>query len=56
MFWSFGQFIDHDLDLTPVAQLAKAAQPGFSTSARQAVSKDQLPISIPSDDAYLKKG
>jgi len=53
MFWTFGQFVDHDLDLTPVAQLADNDQPGFSRSSRPS-DTEVMPISVPADDFYMQ--
>lgn len=44
----FGQFIDHDIAVTPVGSFARRNQPLFSVSFEKFL--DELPISIPSDD------
>lgn len=51
LFWSFGQFIDHDLDLTPTTQLADDNQPGFNNFGG---SDDHLPISVPEEDFFFE--
>ncbi|GMH40791.1 hypothetical protein BSKO_08695 [Bryopsis sp. KO-2023] len=51
LFWTMGQFIDHDLDLTPTTQLAEENQPGFRGLGG---SDDQLPISVPEQDFFFK--
>eukprot|EP00210_Caulerpa_lentillifera_P004827 g4608.t1 len=51
MFFTFGQFIDHDVGLTPTSQLARN-QPGFSRNSR-ASNLDELPIEIPEDDFHF---
>lgn len=53
LFWTFGQFIDHDLGLTPVTEIADKNQPGFSKNSRS--SDEALPISIPGDDYYFNE-
>lgn len=44
----FGQFIDHDIGITPVGSFARRSQPLFSVSFEKFL--DELPISVPSDD------
>eukprot|EP00210_Caulerpa_lentillifera_P004833 g4614.t1 len=53
LFWSFGQFVDHDLDLTPVAQLADNEQPGFSRNSRPS-DTEVMPIPVPDNDFYMQ--
>lgn len=50
MMWSMGQFIDHDLDLTPITQLVDDKQPGFKNSLRD---EDKMYIEVPEDDFYF---
>lgn len=48
MFVFFGQFIDHDIGISPVGSFARRQQPLFSVSFEKFL--DELPIEIPSDD------
>lgn len=50
MMWSFGQFIDHDLDLTPITQFVDDKQPGFKNSLR---TEEKIYIEVPDDDFYF---
>ncbi|GMH34110.1 hypothetical protein BSKO_01944 [Bryopsis sp. KO-2023] len=47
-FVFFGQFIDHDIGISPVGAFASKNQPLFSTSFEKFF--DEVPIEIPSDD------
>lgn len=48
MFVFYGQFIDHDIAVTPVGSFARRNQPLFSVSFEKFL--DELPIPIPDDD------
>lgn len=47
-FTFFGQFIDHDVGISPVGVFADGAQPLFSVSTE--LFTEQLPIKVPSND------
>lgn len=50
LFWTFGQFIDHDVGLTPVTAIASRNQPGFS---RIFGAKEAFNIEVPKDDFFI---
>jgi len=52
LFWAWGQFIDHDFDLTPTIAIADEKQPGFKNSRRTG-AKDDFPIEIPKEDFFF---
>ena len=54
LFWTFGQFVDHDVGLTPVTQLADKKQPGFSKNSRPGTT-EELPIDVPENDFFMKQ-
>lgn len=56
LFFSFGQFIDHDLGLSPLSQI-NPVQPGFSAFSRTKAeeSSNSFPIEIPEDDFHFKR-
>lgn len=47
-FVFFGQFIDHDVGISPVGAFADGAQPLFSVSAE--LFSEQMPIKVPAND------
>lgn len=47
-FVFFGQFIDHDLALSPIGVITKEEQPLFSFS--KGLFHEQIPIEVPEDD------
>lgn len=49
LFWTIGQFLDHDLDLTPESQLAEDKQPGFTDTR----ADEEFPIFVPEGDFYF---
>lgn len=51
LFVFFGQFVDHDLDLSPTGELSSATQPLFS-HGRQKFHED-MGIDIPKDDKFM---
>eukprot|EP00803_Ostreobium_quekettii_P010647 evm.model.scf_78.16 EVM.evm.TU.scf_78.16 scf_78:102-4819(-) len=49
LFWTTGQFLDHDLDLTPESQIAEDKQPGFTDTR----AVEEFPIFVPEGDFYF---
>lgn len=52
MFWTLGQFLDHDLDLTPENKFTEEKQPGFLNS-RVLIESEEFPIEVPDDEHYF---
>ncbi|GAB6022708.1 hypothetical protein CHUAL_006804 [Chamberlinius hualienensis] len=57
LFMGFGQFVDHDLSLTPTTQVIKNGKPtGIQCCSRKnnsnSLHPECLPISIPNDDPF----
>eukprot|EP00803_Ostreobium_quekettii_P004084 evm.model.scf_1104EXC.2 EVM.evm.TU.scf_1104EXC.2 scf_1104EXC:35595-45057(+) len=52
LFVFFGQFIDHDLDLSPTGVLSNAHQPLFASGT--AKFHDKMPIPVPDDDRFME--
>lgn len=52
LFWSMGQFVDHDLDLTPTEEIAEGKKPGFRNS-RVKKAEDEFPIAVPRKDFFF---
>ena len=53
MFWTFGQFVDHDLTLAPESSQLDPVQTGFKNSRPQA-NKEELPIEVPENDVFFE--
>ncbi|GMH36482.1 hypothetical protein BSKO_04350 [Bryopsis sp. KO-2023] len=53
-FVFFGQFIDHDVGISPVGAFSSSKQPLFSVS--RSLFAEDLPISVPSDDPDFEAG